>query len=157
LVLERLLLYVRLASCRYTVWRRLRDFSRASGRPQRTDLRRRRDAAAPAAGRRGLPVEIILARTMRQLLPLATMLALSIQAPVEMKYPARDVGVDTLAERKQAQLATASQFKVFHDFQFADRVRESGITFVNHAIDDAVAHYKMSHDDHGTGIAVADV
>src|SRR5262249_17338125 len=48
-------------------------------------------------------------------------------------------------------------FKVFHDFQFADRVRESGITFVNHAIDDAVAHYKMSHDDHGTGIAVADV
>ena len=52
--------------------------------------------------------------------------ALSAQAPVEMRYPARDIGVDTLAARKKAQLETASQFQVFHDFQFTDRVSESG-------------------------------
>jgi hypothetical protein len=93
---------------------------------------------------------------MKSLLTLA-LLALAIQSPVDMPYPARDVGVDTLAARKEAQLEAATRFQVFHQFQFADRVGESGITFVNRAIDDAVRHYKMSHYDHGTGIAVADV
>jgi hypothetical protein len=79
------------------------------------------------------------------------------QSPVEMRYPVRDVGVDTLAARKQAQLEAAKQLEAFHAFQFSDRVVESGITFIYHAVDDAVAHYKMSHYDHGTGLAVADV
>src|ERR1043165_581899 len=85
------------------------------------------------------------------------LLALALQSPVDMPYPVRDVGVDTLASRRQAQLDAAARFQVVHDFRFADRITESGITFVNHAVDDAVKHYKMSHYDHGTGIAVADV
>src|SRR6266540_2630862 len=79
------------------------------------------------------------------------------QSPIEMRYPVRDVAVDTLAARKQAQVDAARQLEIVHGFQFSDKVVESGITFVNHAVDDAVAHYKMSHYDHGTGLAVADV
>jgi enediyne biosynthesis protein E4 len=71
--------------------------------------------------------------------------------------PKPDVGVDTLAARKKAQLATVDQFKVFYQFQFTDRVKESGITFVHHMVEDAGRHYKAVHYDHGSAIAVADV
>ena len=50
-----------------------------------------------------------------------------------------------------------NQFTVFHQFQFTDRIKESGITFVHHIVDDAGKHYKAVHYDHGNGIAVADV
>ncbi len=72
-------------------------------------------------------------------------------------YPDPDIGVDSLPQRKAAQQATVDQFKVFYQFQFTDKVRESGITFVNHAVDDARRNYMPSHYDHGNGIAAADV
>ena len=50
-----------------------------------------------------------------------------------------------------------NQFTVFHQFQFSDRIKESGITFVHHIVEDAGKHYKAVHYDHGNGIAVADV
>ena len=75
----------------------------------------------------------------------------------QVVYPNPDVGVDSLAARKKAQLKTVTQFKVFYQFQFADRVKESGITFVNHAVEDATRHYKPVHYDHGNGIVAADV
>ena len=59
--------------------------------------------------------------------------------------------------RQQAQLATASDLSVFHDFQFADRVKASGITFLHRVVDDAGRDYKGVHYDHGNGVAVADV
>jgi hypothetical protein len=90
-------------------------------------------------------------------LVIAALLASANQAPIEQRYPASDIGVETLAARRQAQLEAAKQFRVVHDFQFTDRVVESGITFVHRAVDDEVAHYRMSHYDHGTGLAVADV
>lgn len=71
--------------------------------------------------------------------------------------PNPDVGADTLAARGAAEKATVSQFKVFHDFQFTDRLPESGITFVHGIVDDAGKYYKAAHYDHGTGLAVADV
>jgi len=71
--------------------------------------------------------------------------------------PKPDVGVESLVARKKAQLATLDQFKVFYQFQLTDRVKESGITFVNHVVDDAAKHYKAVHYDHGSGVAVADV
>jgi len=80
------------------------------------------------------------------------------QSQSEPRYfPDPDVGVDTLAARRKAQQETAGQFKVFFQFQFADRVKESGITFVHRIVDDAARHYKGVHYDHGNGIAVADV
>jgi len=62
-----------------------------------------------------------------------------------------------LAARKKAQLATVDQFKVFYRFHFVDRVKENGITFVNHVVEDAAKNYMAAHYDHGNGIAVADV
>lgn len=73
------------------------------------------------------------------------------------RYPDEDIGVDSLASRKAAQLATEKQFKVFYNFHFTDRRKESGITFVHHAVDDVTRHFRADHYDHGSGIAVADV
>src|SRR5580658_9522544 len=74
-----------------------------------------------------------------------------------VRYPPEDMGADSLPARKKAQVEAAKQFKVFHDFQFTDKLKESGITFVHHAVDDATKGYRPVHYDHGNGIAVADV
>jgi enediyne biosynthesis protein E4 len=77
--------------------------------------------------------------------------------PVQVRTPTPDVGVDAFAARKQTQIEAVGQFRVFHQFQFADQLQASGITFVHHIVDDAGKHYKAVHYDHGNGIAVADV
>ncbi|HEV7519345.1 MAG TPA: CRTAC1 family protein [Thermoanaerobaculia bacterium] len=77
--------------------------------------------------------------------------------PAVIDVPSPDVGADTLAARAAAEKATVDQFKVFHGFQFADRLPESGITFVHGIVEDAGKRYKAAHYDHGTGLAVADV
>ena len=76
---------------------------------------------------------------------------------VEVRTPDPDVGVAALDARRTAQLENASQFGVPHDFAFTDRLKDSGITFVHHIVEDAGLHYKAVHYDHGTGLAVADV
>ena len=76
---------------------------------------------------------------------------------MEIRYPDPDIGVDSLPGRKKAQMETVDQFKVFYQFQFADKLKQSGITFVHHAVEDATKNYMLSHYDHGNGIAVADV
>src|SRR5438874_7578654 len=76
---------------------------------------------------------------------------------VEVRTPSADVGADTLDARRKAQIGAAAQMGVFHDFQFADRLKDSGITFVHHIVEDAGKNYKAVHYDHGNGIAVADV
>jgi enediyne biosynthesis protein E4 len=77
--------------------------------------------------------------------------------PARVPFPDPDTGVDTLAARQKAQVAAAAGWRVFHQFQFTDRLPDSGITFVHHAVDDVTAHYRPMHYDHGNGIAVADV
>jgi hypothetical protein len=77
--------------------------------------------------------------------------------PAVIDVPSPDIGADTLAARAAAEKATVDQFKVFHGFQFADRLPESGITFVHGIVEDAGKRYKAAHYDHGTGLAVADV
>ena len=64
------------------------------------------------------------------------------------RYPDQDIGADSLAARKQAQIETEKQFKVFYQFHFTDKLKESGITFVNHAVDDVTLHMKAAHYDH---------
>jgi len=76
---------------------------------------------------------------------------------VDVRTPNPDIGVDTLEARRKAQNDTAGQIGAFHDFHFADRLKDSGITFVHHIVEDAGVHYKAVHYDHGSGIAVADV
>jgi hypothetical protein len=72
-------------------------------------------------------------------------------------HPDPDIGVQSLAARKKAQMLTVNQFKVFYQFQFADKLKESGITFVHRIVNDAGKTYKAVHYDHGSGIAAADV
>ena len=62
-----------------------------------------------------------------------------------------------LQARQDAQFRTVDDFTVFHDFQFTDRVAESGITFKHQVVSDAGQTYKAVHYDHGNGVAVADV
>ena len=59
--------------------------------------------------------------------------------------------------RRNAQLRTTGDFDVFHEFQFTDRVAESGITFAHRIVSDAGRDYKAVHYDHGNGVAAADV
>ena len=66
-------------------------------------------------------------------------------------------GPPELAKRRQDQLDTAADFKVFHAFHFTDRQRESGITFRHRSVEDTARTYKAVHYDHGNGIAVADI
>src|ERR1039458_9581220 len=73
-------------------------------------------------------------------------------ATPEVRYPSENASA-LLAARKQRQLKTVDQFKVFYQFQFEDKLALSGITFVNHVVDDAARNYQPAHYDHGTGIA----
>ena len=69
-------------------------------------------------------------------------------------------GVDQpqgLEARRQAQIATTSEFNSFVDFGFSDRGKESGITFKHRIVADAGKEYKAVHYDHGNGVSVADI
>src|SRR5258708_34906119 len=65
--------------------------------------------------------------------------------------------LDWLQRLRDAQLNAGATVEAFHDFQFTDRLAESGITFVHHTVEDAGKTYKAAHYDHGNGIAIADV
>jgi hypothetical protein len=82
--------------------------------------------------------------------------ATAAPATPEVRYPPEDTSA-LLAARKQLQLKTVDQFKVFYQFEFEDKLPQSGITFVHHIVDDAAKDYQPAHYDHGNGIAVADV
>jgi enediyne biosynthesis protein E4 len=75
----------------------------------------------------------------------------------QIRNPDPDPGEKSLDARKKSQLETVQNFKVFYQFQFTDKVKESGITFVHHAVEEATSHYMANHYDHGNGIPVADV
>jgi hypothetical protein len=88
---------------------------------------------------------------------LAAMRGADEPALPQVRYPRKDEGLEALPARIKAQQETIQQFKVFHDFQFTDKVKESGITFVHHAVPEATSQFMHVHYDHGTGMAVADV
>ena len=58
---------------------------------------------------------------------------------------------------QDAQVKATAGLAAFHDFQFTDRLAESGITFKHRIVDDAGKTYKAAHYDHGNGLAIADV
>ena len=62
-----------------------------------------------------------------------------------------------LQQMGDAQIKAAAGVPVFHDFQFTDRLTESGISFVHRNVEDAGKTYKAVHYDHGNGMAIADV
>ena len=62
-----------------------------------------------------------------------------------------------LMRLREAQVKAVDGVAAFHDFQFTDRLAESGISFKHRIVDDAGKTYKAAHYDHGNGIAIADV
>jgi enediyne biosynthesis protein E4 len=62
-----------------------------------------------------------------------------------------------LLKLRDAQIKATAGAAVFHDFQFTDRIAESGISFKHRIVDDAGKTYKAAHYDHGNGMAIADV
>ena len=74
-----------------------------------------------------------------------------------VRRPSPDVGVATLATRSAAQFRTLENFEVDADFQFTDRILDSGIDFVAAPVDDCLRNWIPVHYDHGNGVAVADV
>jgi len=88
---------------------------------------------------------------------LCLLLAAQESAPPVVPFPQNDPGLAALAARKKAQLDSVNQFKVFYQFHFTDKLKESGITFREHATLYSTSDYMAVHYDHGTGIAVADV
>ena len=78
-------------------------------------------------------------------------------ALTHVRFPRTDIALDTMDARSKAQRETIQQFKVFYDFQFTDKLKDSGITFVHHSVPDTGIMYARAHYDHGTGIAVADI
>lgn len=62
-----------------------------------------------------------------------------------------------LQARQQRQREMSTVFQTFHDFQFSNQIRESGIAFKPQIVDDVGRHNKPVHYDHGMGMAVADV
>ena len=72
-------------------------------------------------------------------------------------YPKGVEDVGWLEERKKAQLAAKPTYDTFCDFQFADLVESSGVTFEHVSVDDACRINIAGHYDHGNGVAIADV
>ncbi len=58
---------------------------------------------------------------------------------------------------RDAQVKAMEGVTAFHDFQFTDRLDQSGISFKHRIVDDAGKTYKAAHYDHGNGLAIADV
>jgi hypothetical protein len=87
--------------------------------------------------------------------PAAALLSLSpFPAPAQETDPRL---LRLLAARAREQADSIKDARAFHQFQFTDRVQESGITFDHQIVDDAGKNWKPAHYDHGNGVAVADV
>jgi hypothetical protein len=75
----------------------------------------------------------------------------------QSESPEHTYAVERLNARKSFQIKQAEDMSIYHDFQFADAIGDSGIKFVHHIVDDAGVTYKAAHYDHGNAVAVADV
>lgn len=76
---------------------------------------------------------------------------------VHLAQPPEIVTTAWLEERAESQKASVDQFDVFYDFQFTDRLSESGITFQPQVVDDQRWLINVTHYDHGAAISIADV
>jgi len=95
---------------------------------------------------------------MRAAAVAALLLAGGAAQPVPVRYiPADLQNTPWLQRLAAAQTRAAAGLAAFHDFQFTDRLADSGITFKHGIVDDAGKAYKAVHYDHGNGVAVADV
>jgi hypothetical protein len=62
-----------------------------------------------------------------------------------------------LNTQRNAQIKALASVPTFHDFQFVNRLSDTGINFKHRIVDDARKTYQAAHYDHGNGLAVTDV
>lgn len=99
-----------------------------------------------------------MARTVLAVTAAAVIFAGVAAQQVPIRYVPADLqNTPWLQRLAAAQVKAAAGLAAFHDFQFTDRLAESGISFKYRIVDDAGKSYKAAHYDHGTGIAIADV
>lgn len=98
--------------------------------------------------------ETLLGDVQRALAERVMVLGNKLASPLEA---ANVLAPPWLQGRRRAQLASRDQLRVFHDFSFTDRRRESGITFRHRMVDDAGRLLVTAHYDHGNGVSIADV
>src|SRR5262245_39234293 len=99
---------------------------------------------------RGIKISVVVlvilvsrhSRLLREGLQAAQEEAIYLYRGNVLRTPSFEKENSWLRSREQAQLQTLNRFRVFHDFQFSDRVSESGITFKNIVVDDAAKQYK---------------
>ena len=88
---------------------------------------------------------------------IATCCILEAQSPRKVHIPPAIADPPWLTDRRAAQLKSAGQYEVYHQFSFSDQVEKSGIRFRNQITDESGKHWQPIHYDHGNGVAVADV
>lgn len=77
--------------------------------------------------------------------------------PTVDPYKLEAKALKRLEEDKTKQTESAKTWSAFHDFQFSDQSKSSGIQFEHRAVEDAAKNWKPAHYDHGSAVAVADV
>ncbi len=84
--------------------------------------------------------------------------AAQIQSGTPVRFVPADLeDVGWMQTLRAAQVKAVEAVPVFHDFQFTDRLLESGISFRHRIVEDAGKTYKAVHYDHGNGLSIADV
>jgi enediyne biosynthesis protein E4 len=104
-------------------------------------------------------------RTIKYLMASATrivcslsLLAAGLPALAEVFSVQSDEKVLSMLEQAAAeQTRAARNYKVLTQFQFADKLLRSGITFEHKMTHDSGRSEKAVHYDHGSGVAIADV
>lgn len=83
--------------------------------------------------------------------------AVIVETEGKMVFPETAITPLWLDDRKEQQLGTLDEFKVFHDFQYTDITDSSGITFRHQVTGAGGKKFVPVHYDHGNGMAIADV
>lgn len=80
------------------------------------------------------------------------------QAPTSAKSLIDPAAMEVaLQERAALQRASITKLGAIHDFKFADRLGDTGISFRHEIVEDAGKHFRGNHYDHGSAVAAADV
>lgn len=107
--------------------------------------------------------EMMLIAPHRSLISVCALLSMGVLTGISQLAPPPEGNSDRVAtlklleKRKAYAVANTKSFTAFSEFQFTDRISESGIRFEHQVVEDAARSYKAAHYDHGNGVAAADV
>lgn len=74
-----------------------------------------------------------------------------------LAMPPENLDIDWFDDRRQTQATALAETSLAADFEFQNRLAESGIDYDPQIVDEQRWRLKVNHYDHGTGVATADV